>query len=373
MNSEPPSNAPKWPGRSWIPLTLIVMAVALLSASASAYLKQPPVGENPLVLNPPLLTVEGTVMRGSDANKSVEFSVENHGDLLIRVLGVESTCSCMTVDPFQPVTLSPGESKTVQIKVRMPPFGEKESSIRILTDYPAQPIKTLIVRAIGAPPTKPFVVVSGHSLSLSGSQTGQPISTIFEVNTIELSDAQDAWITGAISTSPHSSINVESREVEEILKDGRKRCVYQMRIKTSVPDKDEVQRHEMISLITNGEALIPPPRWTVQVTLTPPVQAFPPSVRREVPKDGRNPKSATVIVKADPECTIDRIDIDQPWVEAKLLPVASGVSSMLKIEFVFDITKRPEGNEDLKCVAIVQLKIPENTTIEIPVTLTFNK
>ncbi len=368
-----PEDSPKPPRRSWFPFALVVVAVALLSASVSGYIKQQPPKENPLALIPPSLTVQGTVLRASDTNQPVEFSLVNEGDMPIKVLAVESTCSCMTLDTFSPVTLSPGESKSVQIKVKIPQFGEKESSIRILTDYADQPIRTLAVKAVGSPPTKPFVVVSNHSISLSGNETGQPISTIFEVNTVELADAEDAWITGATSTSPLTSINVESREVQEILKDGRKRCVYQLRIKTSVPDKDESQRLETISLITNREALIPPPRWTVQVELTPRAQAFPPSVRREVAKDGRNPPSATVIVKAVQDFQIDRIDVDQPWVEAMIATDSSGVSNLQKVQFVFDITKRPEGVPVSKCTATVVLRDPENTTVEIPIVLTLAK
>jgi hypothetical protein len=74
-----------------------------------------------------------------DEKITVEFTFKNHGDKAVRVLNLESACSCLAAN-LDKAVYQPGEAGKGNAEFKVSNFvGDHEKTISVTTDDPAQP------------------------------------------------------------------------------------------------------------------------------------------------------------------------------------------------------------------------------------------
>lgn len=135
----------------------------------------------------------------------VSVKLRNSGGRELTVLAVKSSCGCSLPRDLPGAPLRPGAEFELNLQVKLPSYGVRESHLDVTTDSDVTPMVRVPILMEGRTLTPPYLY-GGPSDLRTQVRVGERIDCDFEISAVE-PQGEEAWLNGFTSTISGLSIS----------------------------------------------------------------------------------------------------------------------------------------------------------------------
>lgn len=202
-------------------------------------------GNGVLAVEPSPLRVSATEKSGLSRLPAV-LTLKNTGTDPLSIPHVEAKCGCMTHETFEPLVLQPGTTTELSLKVSVPRYGTRETSVVIDTDSASTPQVVVPVVLQGPELKTPYVQSVPSQLRITAHRAGEPLSDQIVIRSVESPGPQ--WITGLIAERETLEAEVLELPAEKRLTDQAIRRSYLFKIRSHAPESPEHIKTDVLQM-----------------------------------------------------------------------------------------------------------------------------
>jgi hypothetical protein len=201
--------------------------ICLLATAAGCGPRSP---AKPVVLRPkiriePMSLDLGRLPAGNDSYHQARTLITDRGTADLHVIGLIPSCQCTLVKaPTRPI--APGQSAIIQVAVKVGiEAGERSSSVRVLSDDPAQPTSRFVVRwhahsPLSAAPSAVEFGTIRPGTSVESQVAVSAIPTIAPGDVAIRHAGQELSCRWGVPPSLHAGVGVEGTLIVRVSPDG---------------------------------------------------------------------------------------------------------------------------------------------------------
>ena len=258
----------------WLPITFCCLIyITFRQLLTNDVQPSSSVEKGKLLAEPDQFTVSLQAPLG-ERTQTIKTILTNAGKEKLQINEIATSCGCTSVTPISGKSLNPFESVPLQIQVSLPAYGERATTIFVVTNASQNNRVPISILMKGQEIEVPYTTSWPELMEFTSHDASISLNQIIELRTMEKQNSVP-WIHALRQSSTNSVAKLANVSTEPgLTADSVARC-YQFELSLAVPqDVDVPLTESFVAELTHpGQKAVPPLR--VRTLLVPNVLATP--------------------------------------------------------------------------------------------------